>query len=140
SITIPDFLGNRFNDPYLLRVISALVILLFFTFYTSSGMVAGSKLFEASFGLLYLTALWFVSLVFFVFTFLCGFLVVVLCVFLHFTHLPGWLQGQNCLKHHSVYLIKQRYGLLHSLLSHIHFSGDFSPLLGQILSKEALCF
>src|SRR5699024_11129885 len=35
SITVPDFLGNRFKDPYLLRVISALVILLFFTFYTS---------------------------------------------------------------------------------------------------------
>src|SRR5699024_3010845 len=44
SITVPDFLGNRFKDPYLLRVISALVILLFFTFYTSSGMVAGAKL------------------------------------------------------------------------------------------------
>src|SRR5699024_3322186 len=58
SITVPDFLGNRFKDPYLLRVISALVILLFFTFYTSSGMVAGAKLFEASFGLSYQTALW----------------------------------------------------------------------------------
>src|SRR5699024_9618028 len=44
SITVPDFLENRFNDKSrLLRVISALVILLFFTFYTSSGMVAGAK-------------------------------------------------------------------------------------------------
>src|SRR5690625_4556863 len=59
SITVPDFLENRFNDKSrLLRVISALVILLFFTFYTSSGMVAGAKLFEASFGLSYQTALW----------------------------------------------------------------------------------
>src|SRR5699024_1841140 len=54
SITVPDFLENRFNDKSrLLRVISALVILLFFTFYTSSGMVAGAKLFEASFVLSY---------------------------------------------------------------------------------------
>src|SRR5699024_9581578 len=57
SITVPDFLENRVNDKSrLLRVISALVILLFFTFYTSSGMVAGAKLFEASFGLSYQTA------------------------------------------------------------------------------------
>src|SRR5690625_1461206 len=76
SITIPDFLGNRFNDPYLLRVISALVILLFFTFYTSSGMVAGSKLFEASFGLSYQTALWILALVVVSYTFLGGFLAV----------------------------------------------------------------
>jgi len=76
SITIPDFLGNRFNDPYLLRVISALVILLFFTFYTSSVMVAGSKLFEASFGLPYQTALWIVALVVVAYTFLGGFLAV----------------------------------------------------------------
>src|SRR5699024_2812774 len=59
SITVPDFLENRFNDKSrLLRVISALVILLFFTFYTSSGMVAGAKLFEASFVLSDQTALW----------------------------------------------------------------------------------
>src|SRR5699024_8767933 len=46
SITIPDFLSNRFKDEsHLLRVISAIVILIFFLFYTSSGMVAGAKLF-----------------------------------------------------------------------------------------------
>src|SRR5690625_1052807 len=42
AITVPDFLGNRFKDnTNILRVVSALVILIFFTFYTSSGMVAG---------------------------------------------------------------------------------------------------
>lgn len=76
SITVPDFLGNRFKDPYLLRVISALVILLFFTFYTSSGMVAGAKLFEASFGLSYQTALWIGTIVVVSYTFLGGFLAV----------------------------------------------------------------
>ncbi|WP_047979591.1 sodium/proline symporter PutP [Ornithinibacillus contaminans] len=78
SITIPDFLENRFKDnSHILRVISALVILLFFTFYTSSGMVAGATLFEASFGLSYDTALWIGAIVVVSYTFLGGFLAVV---------------------------------------------------------------
>lgn len=77
SITIPDFLENRFRDnSHILRVISALVILLFFTFYTSSGMVGGAKLFEASFGLSYTQALWIGALVIVSYTFLGGFLAV----------------------------------------------------------------
>src|SRR5699024_12371652 len=71
SITVPDSLENRFNDKSrVLRVISALVILLFFTFYTSSGMVAGAKLFEASFVLSYQTALWLGVLAVVTYTFL----------------------------------------------------------------------
>ncbi|MFC4559477.1 sodium/proline symporter PutP [Virgibacillus kekensis] len=77
SVTVPDFLENRFKDTsHVLRVISALVILLFFTFYTSSGMVAGAKLFEASFGLSYTSALWIGSLVVVSYTLLGGFLAV----------------------------------------------------------------
>jgi len=77
SITVPDYLENRFLDrTKLLRVISALVILLFFAFYTSSGMVAGAKLFEASFGLDYYTALWVGGFVIISYTFLGGFLAV----------------------------------------------------------------
>src|SRR5690625_2806627 len=77
SITIPDFLENRFKDTsHVLRVISAFVILLFFTFYTSSGMVAGAKLFEASFGLSYHTALWIGTIVVVSYTLLGGFLAV----------------------------------------------------------------
>lgn len=106
SITIPDFLENRFKDnSRLLRVISALVILLFFTFYTSSGMVAGAKLFEASFGLSYQTALWIGVIVVVSYTFLGGFLAVVWTDFIQGTlmflalivvplvainHLGGW--------------------------------------------------
>ncbi|MEI3606234.1 sodium/proline symporter PutP [Pseudogracilibacillus sp. SE30717A] len=78
AITIPDFLENRFKDTSrLLRLISAIVILLFFTFYTSSGMVAGAKLFEASFGLSYQAALWIGVIVVVSYTFLGGFLAVV---------------------------------------------------------------
>lgn len=77
SITIPDFLENRFRDKsHVLRIISALVILLFFTFYTSAGMVGGAKLFEASFGLTYSEALWTGAIVIVSYTFLGGFLAV----------------------------------------------------------------
>ena len=54
SITLPDFFENRFNDnSHMLRVVSSIVIVVFFTLYTSSGVVAGGKLFESSFALNY---------------------------------------------------------------------------------------
>lgn len=54
SLTIPAFLSQRFMDKSkLIQVISALFILLFFLFYTSSGLVAGGKLFATVFGLDY---------------------------------------------------------------------------------------
>ncbi|CZF80828.1 Sodium/proline symporter [Grimontia celer] len=57
ALTIPEFLSRRFEDnSKLLQTISAFFILLFFLFYTSSGLVAGGKLFETVFGLEYTTA------------------------------------------------------------------------------------
>lgn len=54
AITIPEFLSRRFNDKSkTIQTISAFFILLFFLFYTSSGLVAGGKLFETVFGLDY---------------------------------------------------------------------------------------
>ncbi len=54
SLTLPGFLSVRFQDnSKLIQTISALFILLFFLFYTSSGLVAGGKLFETVFGLDY---------------------------------------------------------------------------------------
>lgn len=77
SITVPDFLENRFRDKSkVLRVISAFVILIFFAFYTSSGLVGGALLFEASFGLTYTQALWIGAIVIISYTFLGGFLAV----------------------------------------------------------------
>jgi sodium/proline symporter len=52
------------------------VILLFFAFYTSSGMVAGATLFQKSFGLDYTTALWIGSIVIVSYTFMGGFMAV----------------------------------------------------------------
>ncbi|MDX1318739.1 MAG: sodium:proline symporter, partial [Oceanospirillum sp.] len=57
SLTLPEFFEKRFRDnSHLLRVISAFFILMFFLFYTSSGLVAGGKLFATVFGMDYFTA------------------------------------------------------------------------------------
>ncbi len=54
SITIPEFLSNRFNDKtHLLSVVSVIFIVLFFTIYTASGFVACAKLFNSVFGINY---------------------------------------------------------------------------------------
>ncbi|NKB32072.1 MAG: sodium/proline symporter PutP [Pseudomonadales bacterium] len=78
SLTLPDYFENRFNDASrVLRVISAVVILLFFTFYTASGLVGGAILFENSFGLQYSTALLAGAFIIVAYTFVGGFLAVV---------------------------------------------------------------
>ncbi|MGN0739615.1 MAG: sodium/proline symporter PutP [Treponema sp.] len=52
SITIPEFLSNRFNDKsHILSVVSVIFIVIFFTIYTASGFVACAKLFRSVFGL-----------------------------------------------------------------------------------------
>lgn len=77
SITIPEFLENRFGDTSkLLRLISGLVIMIFFTFYVSSGLVSGAVLFQNSFGTSYHTGLWIVAGVVVAYTLFGGFLAV----------------------------------------------------------------
>lgn len=77
SLTLPSFFENRFEDKTrALRVISAFFILLFFLFYTSSGLVAGGKLFETVFGLNYSTAVIVGTLAVVSYTFFGGFLAV----------------------------------------------------------------
>lgn len=51
SITIPDFICNRFRDRTgVSRILAAIIILVFFTFYTASGFVSAAKLFTSTFG------------------------------------------------------------------------------------------
>lgn len=51
AITIPDFICNRFRDKTgISRVVAAVIILVFFTFYTASGFVSAAKLFTSTFG------------------------------------------------------------------------------------------
>jgi sodium/proline symporter len=58
AITLPEYFAKRFQDNTpLLQGIGAFFILLFFLFYTSSGLVAGGKLFVTVFDLKYTTAL-----------------------------------------------------------------------------------
>lgn len=50
SITVPSFFENRLRDrSRLLRIVSSVIILVFFTLCISSGMVAGGVFFESSF-------------------------------------------------------------------------------------------
>lgn len=82
SITLPDFFENRFHDDKrVLRIVSSVVIILFFTLYTSSGIVAGGKLFESSFGLNYEVGLYVTAGVVVCYTMFGGFLAVSLTDF-----------------------------------------------------------
>jgi len=82
ALTIPDFLEKRFDDKsHSLRLIASVVIILFFTLYTSSGIVAGGKLFEASFAMSYYTGLYVTAGVVVLYTMFGGFLAVSLTDF-----------------------------------------------------------
>ncbi|NUH86486.1 sodium/proline symporter PutP [Bacillus firmus] len=75
SITVPGYFENRFHDTSkILRVVSAIVILIFFTFYTSSSLVGGAILLENSFGMDYTLALWVGAAVILSYTLFGGFL------------------------------------------------------------------
>ena len=77
SITLPDYFENRFGaKSKLLRIISAIFILFFFLIYTSSGFVAGAKLFSTVFNISYTNALVIGGIIIVSYTFLGGFFAV----------------------------------------------------------------
>jgi len=77
AITLPVFFENRFRDrSQLLKLVSSVFILVFFTLYTSAGMVSGGRLFESAFGMDYSIGLWVTSLVVVFYTFIGGFMAV----------------------------------------------------------------
>jgi sodium/proline symporter len=77
ALTLPDYLERRFDDrTRRLRSLTALFILIFFTFYTSSGFVASGRLFQQLFGGGYVTAMITGSVVMVLYTFFGGFLAV----------------------------------------------------------------
>ncbi len=74
SITLSDYFENRFKDnSRILRMVSAVFILFFFFVYTSSGFVAGAKLFNVVFGIDYIPALVIGVVVILSYTILGGF-------------------------------------------------------------------
>jgi sodium/proline symporter len=77
ALTLPDYFTHRFEDgSRLLRILSALVILLFFAIYCASGVVAGARLFESMFGMPYAQAMFWGAAVTIAYTFIGGFLAV----------------------------------------------------------------
>ena len=77
ALTLPEYLEYRFKDnSHAIRIISAIFILLFYLFYTSSGLVAGGKLFESVFGLPYSWAVLIGAITILIYTCLGGFLAV----------------------------------------------------------------
>jgi sodium/proline symporter len=77
SLTLPDFLTHRFEDKHnILRIVTAFVILIFFTLYCASGVVAGARLFEKLFEIDYSKALWIGALATIAYVFVGGFLAV----------------------------------------------------------------
>ncbi|MEE8464210.1 MAG: sodium/proline symporter PutP [Gammaproteobacteria bacterium] len=77
SLTLPDYFERRFNDHSgVLRIVSASVILIFFVFYTSAGLVAGGKLFETVFDMPYQLAVIIGTVAVVTYTFIGGFLAV----------------------------------------------------------------
>ena len=77
SITIPDFsaIVSKMIRVFP-KIVSALVILIFFTFYTSSGMVAGGELFRVAFHMDYKWGIWLTAGVVILYTLFGGFLAV----------------------------------------------------------------
>ncbi len=77
DITIPDYFESRFNDKsHLLRLISAVIIIVFMTAYISAQFVGGGKAFSSSFGTSTTTGIMITAIIVLVYTMLGGFLAV----------------------------------------------------------------
>lgn len=77
ALTLPDYFYHRFGgQEKLMKVISAAIILFFFTIYCASGIVAGARLFQSLFDVSYVQAMWLGAGATIVYTFIGGFLAV----------------------------------------------------------------
>lgn len=77
ALTLPAYFARRFEDDSgRLQVVAGVFVLLFFLFYTASGLVAGGKLFEAVFGFSYFWAVAIGAAAIFLYTAVGGFLAV----------------------------------------------------------------
>lgn len=77
AVTLPTYLSNRFDDTSgVLKIVSAVVILIFFTLYVASGLKGGTLLFAHSFRANEQTALIVTTFVVVSYTFLGGYMAV----------------------------------------------------------------
>ncbi len=78
--TFSSFFNKRFNDPSgLVAVVSALITLIFFTFYIASGLVGMGIVFESAFGMNYQTGIILALGAALLFTIVGGFIAVAWC-------------------------------------------------------------
>ncbi|MCH5296166.1 MAG: sodium/proline symporter PutP [Ruminococcus sp.] len=80
SLTIPSFFQNRYRDTKgVIKIVSALIIAVFFTVYTASAFSSGAKLFatlfsdDGNYNSVYLIGLGIAALVILIYTFMGGF-------------------------------------------------------------------
>lgn len=77
SLTLSEYFENRFEDrSHLLRMISAITIIVFFSIYVAAGLVGGGILFESVFGTSPTLGVSLTILVIVIYTFIGGFLAV----------------------------------------------------------------
>lgn len=77
ALTLPSFISNRFDDKSgVLKIVSTLVILFFFTLYVASGLKGGTLLFAHTFGASEQLGLIVTTLVVVSYTFLGGYMAV----------------------------------------------------------------
>lgn len=80
SLTFTSYLNNRFNDRSgMIGMVSALVTIIFFTFYVGSGLVGLGRLFQAAFSIEYHIGLLIGMVAALGFTLIGGFLAVAWC-------------------------------------------------------------
>lgn len=77
AVTLPTYLSRRFDDDSgIIKTVSAVVILFFFTLYVASGLKGGTLLFAHSFGSTEETAMLITTFVVVSYTFLGGYMAV----------------------------------------------------------------
>lgn len=77
SLTLPAYLHNRFQDHQrLLRLVTSVASIVFFTCYAAAGFISGAVLFQMIFGLQYLEALLCSASIIIIYTTIGGFLAV----------------------------------------------------------------
>ncbi|WP_158967342.1 sodium/proline symporter PutP [Paraglaciecola sp. L3A3] len=127
SLTIPEFFAKRFDKPKSqIRIVSAVIIVLFFTLYTSAGLVAGGKLFESAFDLSYHLGLIITLGVVVSYTLLGGFLAVSMTDFV-----------QGCIMFLALVLVPvvalQEFSNTEEMLGHAYQSiPTFSESMGNV--------
>ena len=120
AITVPDYFEERFHDrSHALRLVSAIVIIVFFALYTSAGMVAGGKFAVSALGMDYLTGILLMGGIVVAYTVMGGFLAVSLTDFV-----------QGCIMFVALVLVP--------IVAWSQLGGELGPALGAAEASRGL--